>query len=298
MQIPLKKIIVIVGPTASGKSDLAVKIAKDKLEKEKVECIIISADSRQIYRYLDIGSGKITKEEMQNIQHFGLDIAEPGSNHFTVADWLRYTTVKINEIISENKIPIICGGTGLYIDALLYGLDNNPAPDYVFRKTLENKTTEEIKDLVKEKLEKENALDYFYNLNNSEQNNRNRLIRKLELLNSGHKIRNIELDNSERVLKYNPEFIILNPELKILEEKIKLRLEKKLDLLVPEIKDLIENKKVSPEWLISLGLEYRYTTEYFLNKISFEDMSKMIILKSLQYAKRQIKWNRRYEKLK
>ena len=345
----LAKIIIVIGPTASGKSDLAVKIAKEiqetgyatieKLDSgnkiykkvffDKKECVIISADSRQIYKHLDIGSGKITREEMQNVQHFGLDIVEPRSikedkeietyKNFTAADWLRYATDNIDSIINENKIPIICGGTGLYVDALLYGLDDNPEPDYIFRKTLENKTTEEIKNLIKEKLEKENDLDYFYNLNNSEQNNRNRLIRKLELLNSGHKIKNTDLDNSKRTLRYDVEFIILEPELDILQEKIKLRLEKRLRLnekenninnsaasyacgkesinsspLISEIQDLIENKKVDPEWLMSLGLEYKYVTEYVLGQISFEGMLNILNIKIFQYAKRQIKWNRRY----
>ena len=321
-KIDLKKIIIIIGPTASGKSDLAIKIAKDKIEKENQECFIISADSRQIYKYLDIGSGKITKEEMGGVTHFGLDVAEPGSTHFTAADWLRYTTKKINEIINENKMPIICGGTGLYIDALLYGIDDNPKPDYIFRKTLENKTTDEIKDIMKNKLEENDDLDYFYNLNNSEQNNRNRLIRKLELLNSGHRIKNTDLDNSKRTLRYDVEFIILEPELDILQEKIKLRLEKRLGLntkknsinnnaasyacgkesinsspLISEIKDLIENKKVDPKWLMSLGLEYKYVTEYILGQISYAEMLNTLNIKIFQYAKRQIKWNRRYKEL-
>ncbi len=381
----LAKIIIVIGPTASGKSDLAVSIAKEiqetgyatieKLDSrnkiykkvffDKKECVIISADSRQIYKHLDIGSGKITKEEMQNIQHFGLDIVEPKYNlieniankstlemrnenelnaekkdeeknkieiykNFTAADWLRYATDKIDNIINENKIPIICGGTGLYVDALLYGLDDNPEPDYIFRKTLENKTTEDIKDMIKEKLAEQDDLDYFYNLNNSEQNNRNRLIRKLELLNSGHKIKNTDLDNSKRTLRYNAEFIILEPELDTLQEKIKLRLEKRLGLnekenninnsaasvacgreseknlieninsspLISEIKGLIENKKADPKWLMSLGLEYKYVTEYVLGQISFEEMVDILNIKIFQYAKRQIKWNRRYEGLK
>ena len=366
----LAKIIIVIGPTASGKSDLAVKIAKEiqetgyatieKLDSgnkiykkvffDKKECVIISADSRQIYKHLDIGSGKITREEMQNVQHFGLDIVEPRSikedkeietyKNFTAADWLRYATDNIDSIINENKIPIICGGTGLYVDALLYGLDDNPEPDYIFRKTLENKTTEEIKDMMKEKLAEQDDLDYFYNLNNSEQNNRNRLIRKLELLNSGHKIKNnleinatrsgdsddelnTNLNSGKRILKYNPEFIILEPELNILQEKIKLRLEKRLGLnekenninnnaasyacgkeseknrinsspLISEIQDMLEDKKVDPKWLMSLGLEYKYVTAYVLGQIGFEEMINILNIKIFQYAKRQIKWNRRY----
>ncbi len=300
MQKTLPKILVITGPTASGKSDLAIQISQEKRLRENLECVIISADSRQIYKYLDIGSGKITKGEMRDVEHFGLDIAEPkyvGDSkykNYTAADWLECASLVIKKAISQNKLPIICGGTGLYIDALLYGIESNPPPDYKLRRELENKTLTEIQNLLKEKL-KDKRPDYFDSLNNSEKNNRARLIRKLEQNN--HYIRS--QDGTSRDLLYNAEFIILKPEIKALQEKISLRLEKRLidNLLINETRDLIVNKKVDPKWLISLGLEHKYTSQYLLGEITFEQMWENIILKSLQYAKKQIKWNKRYENI-
>lgn len=106
--------IVILGPTGSGKTSIAIKIAK------AINGEIISADSRAIYKGMDIGTAKPTKEEQRNIPHWGLDLVEPGGR-FTVADWKAYAELKINEIKSRNHVPIIVGGTGLYIDALIYG---------------------------------------------------------------------------------------------------------------------------------------------------------------------------------
>ena len=287
------KILIILGSTASGKSDLAVKIAKDRNGE------IISADSRQVYKYLNIGSGKITKEEMQNINHYGIDITSPKYNNekynnteynddyklFTAGDWLSYTENKITEIINKNKLPIICGGTGMYIDALLYGLENNPGPDYELREKMKNKSLLEIQELLKNK-----NPNYFSSLNNSEKNNKNRLIRKLELENVIYK---------KRELKYDIEMIIINKDLKELKEKITQRLDKRLenDLLINEVKDLIYNKNIDINWLISLGLEYKYVTEYILQKINYQEMKDELISKIFQYAKRQITWNKKYKDL-
>ena len=111
----MKKVIVVLGQTATGKSDLAVKIAK------QVNGEIISADSRQVYKNLNIGTGKISKKEMQGIPHHLLDVANV-KNKFTVSEYQKLAEKKIKEIISRNKIPIICGGTGFYIDAITKGI--------------------------------------------------------------------------------------------------------------------------------------------------------------------------------
>src|SRR6185436_12219536 len=111
----MKKVIVILGQTATGKSDLAVKIAK------KVNGEIISADSRQVYKNLDIGTGKVTEKEKKGIPHYLLDIANPKKS-FTVTEYKKLAEQKIREILSRGKIPIICGGTGFYIDAITKGI--------------------------------------------------------------------------------------------------------------------------------------------------------------------------------
>ena len=309
MSMQKQKILIVIGPTASGKSDLAVNTALELFKNENKESVIISADSRQVYKYLNVGSGKITEIEMQSVPHFGLGIVEP-EEKFTVADWVKYAEDKIKEAAEQNKLPIICGGTGLYVDSLLYGLQDNPAPDYEQRKLLENKTLSELQEMLKIKNQ-----EYFESLNNSERNNSARLIRKLELEN--YIINNTEENKiNTRPPLYDAEFIILKPDLKKLENKIKIRLQNRLGLieaspLIKEIDGLInfikdeeglkeikeERKQKRIVWLLSLGLEYTYVTEYILGQINLEEMKASIILRSLQYAKRQITWNKRYEEM-
>ncbi len=286
MQNELQKITVIVGPTASGKSDYAVSLALKKKVEENIESIIISADSRQVYRGLDIGSGKINKEEMRGVPHFGLDIVNPGEK-FTVNDWLKYT----EKIISENKDKniIICGGTGLYIEALLYGITDNPAPNNKIKMELKEKDLIEVQNLVI-KINKE----FFEALNNSEKNNKERLIRKLEIL-----IQNTGEINTkhDRKLKYNIKLIKLSPILETLKENIKIRCEKRWVNMLLETKKLIE-EGVDKKWLEKSGLEYSAILKYIDEDIKTEKQCKeYIIQKSIQYAKRQITWNKKYENL-
>ena len=162
-----RKIIVILGPTASGKSALAVKIAK------KINGEIISADSRQVYKGLDIGTGKITRKEMGGVPHYCLDVVSP-KKIFTVADFKKCAEKAIEKIFAKNKIPIIVGGTGLYIQAVV---DNivlpEVKPNWRLRKELEKKTTEEMFKMLK-KLDPERA-------KNIDAKNPRRLIRAIEI---------------------------------------------------------------------------------------------------------------------
>ena len=134
----LPKVLVICGQTATGKSDLAVMLAK------KINGEVISADSRQVYKGLNIGSGKITKKEMCGIPHYLLDVVHP-KQIFSIAEYQTIAQQKIQEIIARGKTPIICGGTGFYIDAITKGIVlPEVAPNTVLRKKLENKTTKEL----------------------------------------------------------------------------------------------------------------------------------------------------------
>jgi len=162
------KLIVVLGPTASGKSDLAVKLAKD------INGEIISADSRQVYKKMDIGTGKITKKEMRSIPHYCLDIVSP-KKQITVAEYRQKALLAIDKIYKRGKTPIICGGTGFYIQALVEGL-NIPKvePDWKLRKDLEKKSTEELFKALK-KLDPKRA-------ENIDSKNRRRLIRALEII--------------------------------------------------------------------------------------------------------------------
>jgi tRNA dimethylallyltransferase len=137
------KIIVILGQTSTGKSDFAVEVAK------KIDGEIISADSRQVYKGMDLGTGKITKKEMQNVPHYLLDVISP-SKVFTVNDFQKIAFKKIEEIINREKTPIICGGTGFYIDSIINGtIFPNVKPDKNLRMVLEKKTTEKLFEILK-----------------------------------------------------------------------------------------------------------------------------------------------------
>jgi tRNA dimethylallyltransferase len=293
----LPKIYVIIGPTSSGKSDVAVELAK------KVNGEIVSADSRQVYKHLDIGSGKITKKEMKSIKHYCLDIVDPvkysknyKKNHqtFSTHEYLKYANKAIKEILKKKKTPIICGGTGLYIDSILYGLPKNAKANPLLRAELEKESLEKLLNRVK-KLNKEKYNELIKNDNPSERNNKRRLIRIIEILNSKK-----EISPLNKILKYDVEFIFLEKSKEDLRERINLRLKKRLDgkgknNLINEVKFLRDKLKLSDEWLLSLGLEYKYVTEYLQNKITLEKMKEEIQNKSWQYAKRQIIWNRRYK---
>ena len=317
-----------MGPTASGKSAAAIQLA------QKIKGEIVSADSRQIYKYLNVGSGKITKKEMSGIKHHCLDIVNPklistNFQNYSVYDYLAQAEIAIQKILQKNKIPIICGGTGLYIDAILYGLPKNSGPNSLLRKNLEDSSLEKILEIIK-KLNLEKYLDLVQNKNPSERNNKRRLIRIVEILESkkqaenqrqknegmGGKIegkieKKIELEKLNTKIKYNAKFIFLplkagpplaeNLEKEKLRKRINLRLKKRLEAkgknnLISEVKFLIEDLKVDTEWLISLGLEYKYVTLYLQNKISKEQMILELQNKIWQYAKRQILWNKRYLK--
>ena len=167
----MRKVIVILGQTATGKSALAVKIAK------KINGEIISADSRQIYKGLDIGTGKITKKEMRGVPHHLLDVANP-KKKFSVAEYQKLANSAIAEIITKGKTPIICGGTGFYIDAITKGIIfPEVPPNAKLRKTLEKKSTEQLFDMLKN-FDKSRARNIK---EKKEQNNKVRLIRAIEI---------------------------------------------------------------------------------------------------------------------
>ncbi len=303
MQKSLLKIFIIIGPTASGKSDAAVELAK------KIRGEIVSADSRQIYKYFDIGSGKITKKEMKNIPHYCLDIADPvkysknyKKNHqtFSTKDYLKFANKAIKEILKKNKTPIICGGTGMYIDAIIYGLPKNAEPNPLLREKLEKENKKDLLNKIK-KLNKEKFLELTKNENTSEVNNKRRLIRIIEILESKKENgKEVKISERNKKIKYNPEFVFIEKTSEELRERINLRLKKRLEdkgknNLINEIKFLRDKLNLDDAWLLSLGLEYKYVTMYLRGDISYEEMIETLQNKIWQYAKRQIVWNKRYK---
>ena len=274
-------LIVILGATATGKTNLAVKIA-DKYNGE-----IISADSRQIYKKLNIGTGKDYEEYIINdrkIQHHLIDIIEPDID-YSVFQFQNDFKTAYNKIKSKNKVPILCGGTGLYIESILldYPL-NNIGPNYKLRKELETKSINELLKLVGEK--------FIKNANESELNNKRRIIRFIERLNQPK-------DKTKQIIKINNPLIIgTNFTRYIIREKIEKRLIKRLNEgLVDEVKSLINNG-ISNDRLEALGLEYKFVSQYLKNVYSEEEFISKLTTKIQQFAKRQLSWFRRMERRK
>ncbi len=278
------KIIVVLGPTASGKSDLAVQLAK-KISAFSKEAEIISADSRQVYKGMDIGTGKITRKEMAGIPHHLLDVKSPKAR-FSVSEYQKLANQTIKKILKREKTPIICGGTGLYIDAVIESIAfPDIPPDYRLRKKLEKLPTNELFKKLK-KLDPRRA-------KNIDKNNPRRLIRALEIVMISKKpVPEIKKERNYDVLKIG---IKRQPaELRKLIEK---RLIKRIEAgMVKEIKKL-RKQGVSWKKLFDFGLEYRWVSLYLQNKISKSEMFEKLNKAIIDYAKRQMTWFKRDKKI-
>ncbi|MEK7630393.1 MAG: tRNA (adenosine(37)-N6)-dimethylallyltransferase MiaA [Patescibacteria group bacterium] len=286
-----RKLIVIVGQTASGKSALAVQLALrlSSGQAKKMYGVngaeVISADSRQVYRGLDIGSGKITKKEMAGIPHHLLSIANP-KKIFTVAQYQKLARKALKNIWRRGKTPIICGGTGFYVQAVVDGIIiPEVKPNILLRKKLGEKTVEELFALLKRK-DPERA-------KNIDPHNSYRLIRALEIIEALGKVPRLKTN----LLNADILFIGIKKEKSELRQLIEKRLAKRLKRgLIAEVQKL-HSQGLSWARLESFGLEYRYIAQFLQNKIPKETMKKLIIQGSLNYAKRQITWFKRDKKI-
>jgi len=274
----MKKLIVILGPTASGKTDLSIKLAK------KFNGEIISADSRQVYKRMDIGTNKITKKEMQGVPHYLLDVASP-KRRFTVVQYQKLALKAIERIYKKNKIPFLVGGTGFYIQAIVDGIViPRVKPDWKLRKKLEKKNTKELFLMLK-KLDPNRT-------KNIDKNNPRRLIRALEIVK--------ELGTVPPLSLSGPRFelLMIGVKKENLEERIKKRLLKRLKIgMVAEVNNL---RKSCLSWkrLEEFGLEYRYVTQYLQKKINYREMIEKIQKESEHFAKRQMTWFKREKRIK
>jgi tRNA dimethylallyltransferase len=271
------KIIVVCGPTATGKSDYAVELAK------KINGEIISADSRQVYKGLNIGSGKITKGEMRGVPHYLLDVAIP-KRIFTVIQYKKLANKAIKNILKRGKVPIICGGTGFYIDAVIYD-QNFPEvkPNKTLRKQLSSLSPSELFEKL-QTLDPDRALDI-------DSKNSVRLIRAIEIATALGSV-----PKTQRKQKYSVEWIYLDFPDEVLKKRIHDRLLKRMKTgMVKEVKDL-HDQGVSWKRLESLGLEYRYLALYLQNKLSKADMLSQLEFSIWHYAKRQRTWFKKYAK--
>jgi len=275
------KIITILGPTAIGKSDLAVSISLFLKEKYNINSEIISADSRQVYKYLDIGTGKITHEEMKGVKHHMLDIINPEET-YSVYQYTEDANKIIEELLSKNIIPIICGGTGQYIDGVLFdvkgaGAKQNPE----LRDELEKESLENLQKQLNDLSEKYKADIYKVDIDN-----KRRVIRAIEIITElKHIPEKIYTD------KYNNLIIGLNTDYEFLKNKIKTRIDKRLDQgMIKEVEDLLKDNKINHERLQKLGLEYKFIDDYLTGLLTFEEFKEKLHLASCHYAKRQKTW--------
>ena len=277
-------VIVIAGPTASGKTKLSIELAK------QINGEIISSDSMQIYKWMDIGTAKVTKEEADGIKHYLIDIVEP-NERYTVSNFKKDAENAIEEILSKGKTPIVVGGTGLYIDSLIYGIEYQ---DMDF--------DEEYRKILMEQAETEEGLNQLYNealkidkqaMEKISPNDTKRIVRVLEIYHSTGKTKTeLEIESRKNGVKYNYHVFVVNMDREKLYERINLRVDMMVDAgLIEEVKDICKRYNSFPTAMQGLG--YKEVVEYLENKTSKEEMIDKIKKESRHYAKRQLTWFRK-----
>lgn len=279
----MKKVVVIAGPTASGKTELAINVAK------KADGEVISADSMQIYKYMDIGTAKPAKDEMQGIPHHMIDVAYPDES-FSVALYKDMAEGIIEDVLKRNRLPIIAGGTGLYINSLIYNIKfSETVCDETFREKMNKIAVSEgpqkLHDMLKE-VDPESAARIHFN-------NVKKVIRALEVYEFTKKpISQHQKESRSEPPPYDYLVFILNMDRDELYRRIDARVDNMLSQgLIDEVKSL--KKMGYSEKLTSMqGLGYKEIFWYLDNKISYEETVRIIKRDTRHYAKRQITWFR------
>lgn len=282
----MHKMITILGPTASGKTALAAAFAADRGAE------IISADSRQVYRRMDIGTGKDLADYKVGgklVPYHLIDIAEPGTK-YNVFKYQNDFITAYNDITSRNLLPVLCGGTGLYIEAVLKEYQLAPVPENKeLRARMGNKTLEELTDILVQ-LKRENGSNMH---NRTDVDTTKRAIRAIEIETY---YKEHDLVGEKTFPKIESTIIGINIDRDERRRKITNRLHQRLDEgMVDEIKSLIKSG-IQPEDLIYYGLEYKYITEYVIGRISYEEMFRSLEIAIHQFAKRQMTWFRGMER--
>ena len=282
------KVIVIGGPTASGKTSLSIELAK------KINGEIISSDSMQIYKDMTIGTAKPTVEEMDGIPHHLLDFVSP-DERYSVADFKRDAESAIEEILSKKKNPIVVGGTGLYIDSLVYGIEY---PDI--------ELDDEYRKKLMQEADTEEGLINLYNkakkidpeaIRKISPNDKKRITRILEVYNATGKTKT-ELEKISRIngVKYDYKVFAINMDREKLYDRINLRVDIMLEQgLIDEVENLV--KKYSKFPTAMQGLGYKEVVEFLNKEISKEEMIDKIKQESRRYAKRQLTWFRKNKEI-
>lgn len=277
------KAIVICGPTASGKTALSIELAK------KIGGEIISCDSMQIYKEMDIGTAKPTKEEMQEIKHYLMDFVSP-DKRYSVADFKQDAKNAMKEIIAKGKIPIIVGGTGLYVDSLIYEIDYpNIEFDENYRKQLEEKSEKEGLEKLYEEAKKIDP----HAIEKISVNDQKRILRILEIYHAtGKNKTEQEKESRKNPVEYDYHVYAINWD----REKLYERINKRVDImieqgLIEEVKRIYQKYDTFPTAMQGLG--YKEVVEYLENKCTKEEMIEKIKMETRRYAKRQLTWFRK-----
>ena len=276
-----QKLLVIIGPTAVGKTNLSIEMAK------RYNGEIISGDSMQIYRGMDIGTAKITKEEMQGIPHHLIDIKEPEEN-FSVAEFQLLVRAKINEIAKRGKLPIIVGGTGLYIQSVIYDYQFSDVPgDEAFRLELEGR----VKQIGNDALYKELQAVDPESAAQIHPNNVRRVIRALEIFHLTGKTMQDYQRKQQPDLMYETALVGLTMDREKLYERINLRVDIMVKQgLLDEVKSLYNQGLRDCQSIQAIG--YKEIYDYLDEKVTLDDAVEQLKQNSRRYAKRQLTWFR------
>ena len=277
------KVIVICGPTASGKTALGVELAK------KIDGEVVSCDSMQIYKDMTIGTAKPLPEEMQGIKHYLIDFVSPDTR-YSVAEFKKDATTAIEEILKKGKVPILVGGTGLYIDSLIYGIEYNDIEiDEDYRNSLEKIANEEGLNVLYNKA-KEIDSDAMEKIS---PNDKKRIIRVLEIYKATGKTKTQqEIESKQKEIKYDFRIFAIDMNRQILYERINKRVDSMIaNGLIEEVKHLLEQYKKFPTAMQGLG--YKEVAEYLNGNCTKEEMIDNIKMQTRRYAKRQLTWFRK-----
>lgn len=278
------KLIILAGPTASGKTSVSIDLAK-RLGGE-----IISADSMQVYKYMDVGTAKISVEEMQGVKHHLIDVLDPKED-FNIVKFQNMVKYSIEEIVKNGHIPILVGGTGFYIQSVIYDIDfNNEDDNSSVRKKLEEEYDAFGADFMHEKLKKIDIVS----AQNIHKNNKKRIIRAIEyFLINNEPISSHNEVQREKKSPYDYRFFVLNPPRDILYERINKRVDIMVENgLVDEVKKLRE-MGLSTENISMQGIGYKEIIEYLDGEVSLETAIENIKQNTRHMAKRQVTWFKR-----
>lgn len=280
----MKPLVILAGPTAVGKTELSIRLAK------RINGAIISADSMQVYKYMDIGSAKIMPDEMEGVKHYLIDELDP-SDEFNIVRFQQMAKDALKEIYANGQIPIVAGGTGFYIQALLYDIDfTHQDSDEAFRKEMADYAAEYGAEALHEKLKEIDPVSY----KTIHENNTKRVIRALEYYRmTGQPISAHNEQEHQKVSPYNFAYFVLTDDRKHLYDRIDYRVDLMMKKgLVDEVKNLYD-MGYHKDMVSMQGLGYKELLSYLDGECSLEEAVYIIKRETRHFAKRQLTWFRR-----